>query len=130
MDINPIVEYWIKSSEEDYKSAEGLLSLGRYVHSLFFCHLTVEKILKAIVVKNTGEQAPYEHNLYVLSRLTSIEFSKEQLDLLDETNTFNIKGRYDDYKFKFYTKATKEYSEEYFKKTTDLYIWLKKQITK
>ncbi len=130
MEVKLIIEYWIRSAEEDYKSGEALLSLGRYVHSLFFCHLTIEKILKALVVKMTNEQAPYEHNLYVLSQSTGIGFSKEQLDLLDEINTFNIKGRYDDYKFKFYQKATKRYAEAYFKKTTDLYLWLKTQITK
>ena len=128
MDLKEVIKYWIKSAEEDYKTAEALLSLNRYVHSLFFCHLTIEKMLKAIVVKNTKEQAPYEHNLFLLTRSTGINFSKEQLDLFDEINTFNIKGRYDDYRFKFYEKATREYTNEYFKKENILYLWLQKQI--
>ena len=128
--MREVTDFWIKSAEEDYKTAQALLTLERYVHALFFCHLTIEKSLKSIVVNNTKEQAPYEHNLYLLSCSTGITFSKEQLDLLDDINTFNIKGRYDDYKFKFYQKATKEYTEAYFKKVTDLYIWLKKQIIK
>ncbi len=87
----------------------------------------IEKILKAAVVQKTGEQAPYEHNLSVLSGLTGIPFSKEQLDLMDEINTFNIKARYDDYKFKFFKKATEAYTEKYFSETTNLYLWIKKQ---
>ena len=90
----------------------------------------IEKTLKALVVKNTGEHAPYEHNLSNLSELTGIKLSKEQLDVMDEINTFNIKGRYDDYKFEFYKKATREYSRKYFNETTELYLWLKKHLKK
>ena len=121
------IEYWIKSSDEDYKTAEALLSLNRFSHALFFCHLAIEKMLKALVVIKTNDDSPFAHNLLRLSELTGISFSKEQLDLMDEINTFNIKARYDDYKFEFYKKATKEYSEKYFKQTTNLHIWLKQQ---
>ncbi len=52
--------------------------------------------------------APRIHNLATLAGLTGLKFSQEQLDLLDEINTFNIEARYDDYKFKFYKKATEQ----------------------
>lgn len=117
-------------AKEDYKSAQGLFSLGRYNHALFFCHLTIEKMLKALAVKNTGTPAPYDHNLLKLTELTGLQFNKEQLDIIDEINTFNIKGRYDDYKFEFYKKATKEYAEEYLIAVDNLFLWLQKKLTK
>ena len=131
MDVNikNIIEYWTKSSEEDYKTAETLFKNKRYVHSLFFCHLTIEKIIKALVVKKTGAHAPYIHDLPNLSELAGLNLSRKQLEDLEEIDSFNIKGRYDDYKLKFYKKATKNYTEKYFNKTKELYSWLKKQLT-
>lgn len=123
-----LVKYWLKSAEEDLKTAKSLFNSKRYHHSLFFCHLFVEKVLKAAVVKNTNESAPYNHNLVRLSELSGINFTKEQLDLLDEINSFNIEARYNDYKFQFQKKATKDYTQKYFKKTNNIYLWLKKQI--
>jgi HEPN domain-containing protein len=120
VDTKSIIEYWVTSSEENYKTARALYLSRRYAHSLFFCHLTIENILKALVVQKISEQAPYEHNLSLLSGLAGINFSKPQLDLMDEINSFNIKGRYDDYKFKFYKKATIDYAEKYLDETTDL----------
>lgn len=130
MDINSVIEYWIKSVEEDYKTAQSLFKDGRYQHSLFFCHLTIERALKALVLKNTGEHAPLTHQLIRLSELSGVNFSEEQKQALVEINTFNIKSRYDDYKLEFYKRATQEYAEKYFKEATNLYLWLKEQLSK
>ncbi len=122
------VNYWIKSSELDLETAEDLFKTQHYHYCLFFCHLFVEKIIKARIVKNTGENPLPIHKLRLLTKDTGIEFSKEQLKLLDKITGFNIKARYNDVKFKFYKMATKEFTEEYFKKSKGIYQWLKKQI--
>jgi len=49
---------------------------------------------------------------------------------MDEINTFNINGRYDDYKFKFLKKATYDYTENYYHQASILYVWLKQQLEK
>lgn len=123
-----LVNYWIKSSEEDLKTADSLFLSKRYHHCLFFCHLFIEKILKALIVKESGKQAPYGHKLFQLAKLINIVFSDEQLDLLDEVTAFNIEARYNDYKFQFYKKADRAYSKSYFEKSKRLYLWLRKKI--
>lgn len=128
MKIDKLINYWIKSSEEDLKTAMSLFNSKRYHHCLFFCHLFIEKILKALVIKTTGKPAPYGHKLTKLANLTRINFSNEQLDLLDEITAFNIEARYNDYKFQFYKKATKSYTQEYFQKAKQIYLWLKKNV--
>ncbi|HKR06396.1 MAG TPA: HEPN domain-containing protein [Bacteroidia bacterium] len=130
MDTEKIIERWETGAKEAYKTAQVLFSLERYNHALFFCHLTVEKMLKALVVQKTLTHAPYEHNLLKLSNLSGLEFAKEQLDILDEISAFNISGRYDDYKLEFYKKVTKEYAEEYLVSTNTLFLWLQKHLTK
>ncbi len=122
------VKHWVKSSKLDLETAEDLFKTKHYHHCLFFCHLFVEKILKGLVVKETGENPLPIHKLRRLANETGIEFSEEQLKLLDEITDFNIRARYNDIKFKFYKKATKGFTEEYFGKSKEIYQWLKDQV--
>jgi HEPN domain-containing protein len=126
MENNEIVEYWINASEGDFELSQSLFESKRYSYSLFFTHLAVEKLLKGLIVHNTHNTAPYEHNLVRLAEVTGIAFSEEQLDLLTDITTFNIKGRYDDYKNQFYKTATREYTEKYLTQAKELIQWLKK----
>lgn len=128
MDTGGVINYWTRSSQEDLKTATGLFRLGRYQHCLFFCHLFIEKIIKALAVKASGRPAPYGHKLSKLAKPTKIDFSDKQLDLLDELTAFNIEARYNDYKFQFYKKATKGYTQEYLKKAKGIHSWLKKKL--
>lgn len=127
MNIKQAVGYWIKSSEEDFKTAKSLFDSKRYAHCLFFCHLFIEKILKALIVKNTKDNPLPIHNLPRLSKDTGIIFSDEQMLLLDEINEFNIRARYNDVKFRFYKKATPKFTKKYFNRAKKLYLWLKKK---
>ncbi|PIZ01270.1 DNA-binding protein, partial [bacterium (Candidatus Gribaldobacteria) CG_4_10_14_0_8_um_filter_33_9] len=61
--VKKIVEYWRKTAEYDYKTMVFLFKGKEYSNSLFFGHIVLEKILKALVVQRTKEQAPYIHDL-------------------------------------------------------------------
>ena len=41
----------------------------------FFGHLAIEKALKALVVKESGEHAPYSHSLVILAQKANIELT-------------------------------------------------------
>lgn len=123
-----MIEYWKRSAIEDVLTAESLFSAKRFLPCLFFCHLFIEKIIKALIVKKTGEPAPYGHKLSRLAKITSIPFTSLQLDLLDDLTSFNIKARYEDYKFQLYKKATHEYTKSYLKKAREMYLWLQEKL--
>ncbi|HAH20559.1 MAG: hypothetical protein A2Y00_05215 [Omnitrophica WOR_2 bacterium GWF2_43_52] len=126
MNINKISQYWIINGKEKWKTAGSLLQSRRYADALFYCHLALEAQLKAVVAFKTKKFPPLTHNLLHLAYLTGLELPSRQIEELKEITTFNIKTRYDDYKFSFYKKATKKYAEKYFKITEDLYLWIKK----
>lgn len=128
MNLKEAIHYWLKSAEEDLKTAESLFNAKRYAHCLFFCHLFIEKTLKALIVKNTKEAPLPIHNLPRLAKDASISFSKEQISLLDEINEFNVRARYNDVRFRFYKKATMEFTQKYFKKSKEIHSWLKKEV--
>jgi len=122
--------YFQKSSEEDWKIAQKLFRSKDYAHSLFFCHLTLEKLLKCIIVAKTDKAAPYIHDLVKLAQLADIKLDKNTEDALEEITGFNIAGRYDDEKQTFRKKCTKPYAEKYFNLSSSIYLWLKKDYLK
>src|SRR3989344_3069166 len=125
MNKDEIIKYWFDASESDLDLCNSLFDNKRYSYSLFFLHLSIEKLLKALIVKNTKLNAPFEHNLIRLVEIAKISCTEEQLDLLSDITTFNIKARYDDYNNQFYKIATSEYSQKYISKANELIIWLK-----
>lgn len=128
---NKIVDFWIESSEEDFKVATGLLNLKHYPQSLFFCHLSLEKLLKGLIVKHTKENPPFSHDLEKLAILTGFKVSKENVNILNEISSFNIAGRYGDEKFEFYKKFNKkDIASKYLNLTNKLILWLKKESQK
>lgn len=115
------VEYWRTSSKDDLDTADKLFASGKYHHCLFFVHLALEKILKAIFVSSKKQAAPPIHDLVRLAQKAGLNLNEEKLIQLAEISTFNIAARYDDYKFQFYKKATKEYAENWLKAGKELY---------
>lgn len=60
------VENWYRSSRYDFEVAGEMMRAGRYIYVIFFCHLAVEKMLKAVVENVTGETPPKTHSLPLL----------------------------------------------------------------
>lgn len=129
-ELNKQIAYWKTSADRDWETAQGLLKLKRYDACLFFCHLTLEKLLKGLVVKRTEKPAPYIHDLEKLAIVTKLSFSKKQIKDLKIITGFNLSGRYDDFKFAFYKQCDKSYTEKYFNISKELYLWLKKEYQK
>jgi HEPN domain-containing protein len=128
INIKKVVDYWFDSAEDNYQTARYLLKGERYPDCLFFCHLMIEKILKALVVEGTKTHAPYIHKLVDLAKSAKIDLSSEQIENLTTITEFNIAARYDAVKYDFRKKATKEYAEKYFSISEQIYLWLKEKL--
>lgn len=131
INLSKTIKYWKDSSEKDYQVAKNLFSSKYYPQCLFFCHLTLEKLLKAIIIKRTKDYPPYIHDLRRLAEAGKVKLNSEQKQILDKISTFNIAGRYTNEKFEFYKEYNKKgYAEEYLKITRKLFLWLKKEFPK
>ncbi|MDD5453822.1 MAG: HEPN domain-containing protein, partial [Candidatus Bipolaricaulis sp.] len=64
--MDPRVENWLNSARYDLAAARDMLAAGRFVYTIFFSHLAVEKALKAKVQEETGKTPPRVHDLIVL----------------------------------------------------------------
>jgi len=121
INIQRNVQYWLKTSEHDYKTMQGLFKIKRYADSLFYGHIVLEKILKAQVVKTTRQEAPRTHNLAVLAKMSGIDFTKADLEFLATVNRFNMRARYPDIKLNFYKLSTAKYTKDKLDKIKKFY---------
>lgn len=125
MDIQRVRDFWIEEAEEALQVAWHLFEKKDYSYALFFGHLAVEKILKAIYVVKKGEHAPYSHNLQNLAELAGIELTEEKVAKLVKITDFSIKARYPDQKRIFRKKCTENFTREELKQIGEIFTWLK-----
>jgi HEPN domain-containing protein len=122
------IRYWVKSSRTDWKVANHLFEKGDYAYALFFGHLTIEKLLKAIFVKKFNEAPPRTHRLVFLAEKVELGMSSHRLELLEVITDFNLEARYPDEKFSFLKKCTREFAKEHLRRIGGLRRWLLKQV--
>lgn len=96
MNVDKVVQYWTESAAEDWPVAKNLLDSGAHQYALFFGHLYLEKLLKALVVSRTGRHAPRTHNLLFLAERAGLSISPQQHEVLLRVTAYNIDTRYPD----------------------------------
>ena len=85
------VGMWLEQSEEDYKSAEVLLTARKYYAAAFFSQQAAEKTLKAVYIKKFKELIKI-HDLYFLAK--KLDAPSEILDNCKFLNKAYIESRY------------------------------------
>jgi HEPN domain-containing protein len=128
MDKKKAIKYWLKSSADDWQVAEHLFEKKDYHYALFFGHLTIEKILKALYVDIYSAVPPFTHSLNLLAEKTSLKLTDKQKKLLETITDFNIEARYPGDKFTFWKRCTKEYTKKYLSGIEEIKEWLLNQI--
>ena len=119
------IDYWITTAKDDWEAVEGLFSLKKYVHSLFFAHLTLEKLAKALWVKNNEENIPPKiHNIVYLLDRAYITLTDEQKIFLVKVNDFQLEGRYADYLGNVYSKYDRERTLSVLIDVKEYRLWL------
>ncbi len=108
-DCKKLIEYWLSGSEIDWKTHESLVRSKHYGPSLFYLHLSLEKLIKALVVKGTKAQAPFNDNLVFLIGKTSIKVSNQMIDDLSKMTEFNMNTRYPPDIERFYKSITRDH---------------------
>ncbi|GHT80011.1 hypothetical protein FACS189467_0960 [Bacteroidia bacterium] len=126
--VDNIVKYWVETSDDDFKVMLSLLESKQYSWALFLGHIVIEKLFKAYYVKVKCRHAPLSHDLLRLAQDSGLILNREQKVLLAEITKFNINARYDDYKRKFYTICTAEFTAEWSETIKQLRLWIKEML--
>jgi len=119
------IKYWVESSGNDFDAAMDLFNSGKYLHCMFFIHLSIEKICKAHWVKDNSENYPPKvHNLIYLLKQTTTILTDDQTDFLTILNDFQLEGRYPDYQQNIKKYLTLEKTSTFIAKTKEIRSWL------
>ena len=123
-----LMNYWIKSSDNDYDVMLDLKEKKRNTYCLFFGQLLIEKLLKAYYAKmnKNAPYAPRTHELAYLANKMNMKLNEKQEDMLETISDFNMEARYGDYKYTFELKCTDEYTNIWIENIKELRKWLKK----
>jgi HEPN domain-containing protein len=107
------IQYWKRTASEDWITTETLFDSERYVASVFWLHLTLEKLLKAHWVKdNITDIPPRVHNLLFLLGQTSLSLTRDEIVFLKTVDSFQMDGRYPDYTFKIETICSQSFTKQ------------------
>ena len=88
-DVEKLKEYWLTEAEEALQVADHLVDKEDNSYALFFGHLAVEKLLKALYVVRRGEHAPPVHNLLRLAKAAGLSPNDAKTDELIRITAFN-----------------------------------------
>ena len=124
-DIQKIIDYWIESSNDDYKTMLDLFHTKNYGWALFVGHLVIEKLFKAYYAKTHQEYPPMLHDLRRIGEKAGIVFDDDKLIIVETISQFNIRARYDDYKRNFYKLCTPEYAKTWIENIKEIRLWIK-----
>ena len=122
------VKNWLESAQYDLETAEEMLNTGRYIYTIFMCHLAVEKILKAKVGEITGKIPPKTHNLRYLVKLSGLEPSEEIFIFLSELSDVSIPTRYPEDFSNLRSSYDKKAATIYLHKTKEAFKWIRKSL--
>ncbi len=119
------IDFWVEEALEALQVAEHLYEKGDYSYALFFGHLAIEKILKALYVSKRDEHAPHIHNLVRLAELSAIPLTENHKDNLVKITAFNLESRYPDEKRSFRKKCTKDFTQGELSLIKETFQWLR-----
>ena len=102
-----------------------MIDNNKIVSGLFFCHLVIEKAVKAHVVKSTHQIPPKSHNLIFLSEKTDLSVKENDEIFFGVLMKYQLQGRYPDYNP---VVPSKEEAVEYFDKTSGDFPMAKRAI--
>jgi HEPN domain-containing protein len=120
--------YWISLSRYDINTANAMLAGKRYLYVLFTCQQAIEKMLKALVIKNTGKFPPKIHDLVKLITIAGIEAPDEKKEFLAKLNYYYIETRYPAELSKISKLIKRQTALNIFNETRKMLTWLKSKV--
>ena len=119
------VKFWLEGTREDWETTLDLRKSGkRLYNALFFVQLTLEKTLKALHYHRKEDHPLLTHDLRLLAQKLDLSIDEKLQADLKKISSFNISARYDDYKFRFRREATKDFVDQWLKRSEEIRNYL------
>ena len=120
-------EEWFYQSDYDLETAVDMFKSERYVYCIFMCHLSLEKALKGLLVKQTGEYPPKSHSLIFFVEKLGLQISDSTYEFIFTLNKISVPTRYPEDLRKLFEEYTKSKTEDILNSTRETQSWIKQQ---
>jgi HEPN domain-containing protein len=127
MEVKDRHEEWYFQSDYDLETAVDMLKSGRTVYCVFMCHLSLEKALKGLLIKRTGDFPTKSHSLIYFVEKLELELEESVYEFIFTLNKISVPTRYPDNLRKLFTAYTKEKTESILNQTKEVQLWIKQQ---
>lgn len=117
-------ERWADQAQYDLETARAMLDGGRYLYVVFCAQQAVEKMLKSLVVRRTGEFPPRLHSLPRLAVVAGLAPDRNQSDVLVELSAYYVQTRYPEEIESAGRSVDRELACDILRKTEELMRWL------
>lgn len=124
-DVQKQIEYWKHTGLDNLETAEILLEKSKMIEALFFCHLSIEKLIKAHFVRTNLILAPKTHDLLSLVAKTDLKVDDLTEEFLGRLNEYNLEGRYPE---NYIKSPPREKAIDLHLKSKELAKWLVNQL--
>jgi HEPN domain-containing protein len=89
-------EEWLTQASYDMDTATYMFKGGRYMYTVFMCHLAIEKALKGLYAGRVGKEPPKTHNLLYLIEKMKLKLPENLQDFIATLNRVSVPTRYPD----------------------------------
>lgn len=123
-----IPEQWAEQGWYDLETARAMLRSERFLYVPFCCQQAIEKFLKGVIAKTTGEMPPRIHNLIQLAEKAGLKPDAQQLSLMRELSDYYVQSRYPEEVQMPGAAAWQEIGSGMIRRTENLVQWLSTMI--
>ncbi|MEO0114603.1 MAG: HEPN domain-containing protein [candidate division WOR-3 bacterium] len=121
-------EEWFRQADYDLATAQVMFETGRYIYTVFMCHLSIEKALKGLFAKRLKKDPPKIHNLNYFCEKLRLDLPADLREFVDKLNDLSIPTRYPDELKRLLKDYKKESTEMVLIRTKELLVCLKKMV--
>lgn len=121
-------EEWFNQAKYDIETAEAMFNTGRYIYTVFMCHLSIEKALKGLYAKGFKKDPLKTHDLSYLAKKIELKLPGLHLDFLEDLNDLSVPTRYPDELENLLRQYKKDRAQRVLNQTKELLLWLKEKL--
>jgi len=121
-------EEWFRQADYDLETAEAMFRTGRYIYTVFMCHLSIEKALKGLYAKKFEKDPPKIHNLNYFAEKVELDIDQEFQDFMDRLNNLSVPTRYPDELERLLRDYKRDVTEKILNSTKELLLCLKQKL--
>ena len=123
------VERWAEQARYDLETARAMLASSRYLYVIFCCQQAIEKVLKAIIVKQTQDSPPRLHNLLRLADIAGVVMGPDREEFVGELSGYYVQTRYPEDIEPLEIILNQETAAEVLQETEEVIQWLLSMLT-